>query len=318
MQRRAFLQLTFGSYLAATCCPRSAWAQLDKTELAKVAHGKQGVVATVHPLATQAAMAEFKRGGNAIDAAVAASLMLSVVDIHNSGLGGGGLALIRTSTGQTIALDGRERAPLTSSPESFMRNGQPDPQLSQTGPLASGTPGLPALLEQMSKRLGKNGWKSALHAAAEVAQRGFPLDAPMARNLASNAKTIQRFPDTARVLLKADGQPWAQGDLFVQADLAKTLEGLAASGSAWFYDGPFAEMTDRFMQQSGGLLSRRDFKEYYIADRLPIETSYRGRKLFGFPPPSSGGIHIAQMLAMLGVHDVKALFAQSQAKGCTC
>lgn len=315
MQRRDFVGFVASSYLAATCCPRLALGQLDKAALAKVAVGKQGVAATVHPLATQAAMAEFARGGNAIDAAVAASLVLSVVDIHNSGLGGGGLALIRTQAGQIIALDGREQAPLSSSPESFMRNGQPDPELSQTGPLAAATPGLPALLEQMSKRLGKKGWQSALHAAAEIAERGFPLDGPMVRNLTLNAKTLGRFPESARILLKADGQAWKIGDALVQTDLAKTLEGLAANGSAWFYDGPFAEMTERFMQSTGGLLSRRDFKEYSIADRPPIECSYRGHKVMGFPPPSSGGIHIAQMLGMLSPHDVKAIFAQSTAKG---
>ena len=204
MRRREFIGWMGSSYLAATCVPRFALGQLDKAALAKVAVGQHGVVATVHPLATQAAIAEFKRGGNAIDAAVAASLMLSVVDIHNSGLGGGGLALIRRADGTVIALDGRERAPLTASPESFVRGGKPDPELSQTGPLAAATPGLPALLDRMSKHLGKTGWQSALHTAAEVAARGFPLDAPMVRNLTSNAKTLQKFPDTASILLKAD------------------------------------------------------------------------------------------------------------------
>ncbi len=105
--------------------------------------------------------------------------------------------MIRTADGEMLAFDGRERAPLTASPETFLRNGRPDPELSQTGPLAAGTPGLPALLETLSKRLGKNGWQSGLHAAAEIAQRGFPLDAPMARNLAGSLKTLQRFPETA-------------------------------------------------------------------------------------------------------------------------
>lgn len=129
MRRREFLGLASAAYLTATCCPRSLWAQLDRAELSKSATGSQGVVATVHPLATGAAMAEFKRGGNAVDAAVAASLMLSVVDIHNSGLGGGGLALLRTADGKIFALDGRERAPLAATPQDFVRNGQPDRSL---------------------------------------------------------------------------------------------------------------------------------------------------------------------------------------------
>ncbi len=137
----------------------------------------------------------------------------------------------------------------------------------------------------------------------------------MVRNLNANVKTLRTFAESARVLVKQNGQAWSQGDVLVQSDLAKTLKGLAASGSHWFYAGPFAELTDRFMQTEGGLLSSRDFKEYYVAERSPIECSYRQHKVFGFPPPSSGGIHIAQMLGMLGGFDVKGIFERSTAQG---
>ncbi|MCC6511927.1 MAG: gamma-glutamyltransferase [Pirellulaceae bacterium] len=315
MHRRQFTQSLLVGGLAATCWPCTSIAQLQKSDLAKVATGRRAVAATVHPLATQAAMSEFRRGGNAIDAAVAASLMLSVVDIHNSGLGGGGLALIRTPKGEIFALDGRERAPLAASPETYIRNGQPDPSLSQTGPLASGTPGLVALLDQLSKKYGTLGWKGGLTLAAEVAARGFPIDAPLARNLTANSVTLKKFPESARVLLKDSGEPWAAGETLVQTDLANTLECLAQEGSDWFYRGPFAQATAKLMKASGGLLTAEDFRQYYVANRPPIECVYRGHRVVGFPPPSSGGIHIAQMLTMLSGMDVKSIFAESPARG---
>ncbi len=313
----------FAFALAASCATLAAHGSIARaqressaeTRLAKVAKGRRAVVATVHPLATQAAIDVLKEGGNAVDAAVAASLMLSVVDIHNSGLGGGGLALVRTPDGKIQAFDGRERAPLASSPESFLRNGKPDPELSQTGPLAAGTPGLVALLDTLSTKLGKVKWQSALRRASTVATEGFPIDGPLARTLASSAKTLALFPESARILLNKSGEPPKIGDRLVQTDLGKTLLSLSTSGSDWFYRGPFAASTDKFMRESGGLLRSQDFGEYYIAERPPIECEYRGNRVVGFPPPSSGGIHIAQMLTMLSGFDVQAIFESSPARG---
>ena len=314
MDRRQFTKAILASSLTTGFAPQFAYA-VRRSETTKVARSRLAVVATVHPLATQAAMTVYARGGNAVDAAVAASLMLSVVDIHNSGLGGGGLALIRTPSGEVIALDGRERAPLTASPQTFMRNGVPDPSLSQIGPLACGTPGLPALLERMSQRFGDEPWADALHQAAEVAERGFPIDAALARNLSSSAEALRRFPDTARVLQGNASRPLVVGETLKQPDLARTLDQLADHGSKWFYEGEFAERTAKLMQASGGLLSQRDFSEYFVAQREPIACNYRGRRVMGFPPPSSGGLHIAQMLTMLSHFDVREIFMTSEAQG---
>ena len=273
------------------------------------------MAATVQPLATQAAIAAFERGGNAIDAAVAASLMLSVVDGHNSGIGGGCLALIRTAKGELFAIDGRERAPLKASPEMFFRNGKPDPQLSQLGPLAAAVPGLIAALNEVSVRCGKIGWKDALLGAAKVANDGFKLDKNYASNLQGSADELNQFPESRRILLDADGRARAAGSLLVQKDLASTLSHIAADGADWFYKGEFAQQVDRFMRESGGLMTADDLAQYRAVDREPIKTNYRGNQVIGFPPPSSGGIHIAQMLGMLAQFDVKAVFAESQAAG---
>lgn len=315
MDRRQFTQTLLASgFAAGLAAPAPAW-QLAREPAAKVARARHAVAASVHPLATEAAMSAFARGGNAVDAAVAASLMLSVVDIHNSGLGGGGLALIRTPEGKILAMDGRERAPLAIKPEMYAPGGKADPSLSQTGPLASGTPGLPALLERMSQRLGALDWKVSLLAAAKVAAEGFAIDAPMARNLASSAATIRRFPETARVLLIDSTDPPGIGERLAQPDLAKTLKKLAERGAEWFYHGEFAERADRLMRECGGVLAEKDFHEYFVVERHPIECRYRQHRVFGFPPPSSGGLHIAQILTMLSAFDVRRIFQSSPAQG---
>lgn len=315
MHRRHFTSAVLASCVSAPWLGRQAIAEPQPAPSNRVARGRRGVAATVHPLATQAAINAFARGGNAVDAAVAASLMLSVVDIHNSGLGGGGLALIRTPTGELFALDGRERAPLTASPAMFVRNGIPDPSLSQTGPLAAGTPGLPALLEKMSMRYGSNKWRESLLDAAQVAVDGFPIDAPLARNLDSSMATLRNFSESARVLLGPSGEAPQVGDTLVQRDLAVTLRQLAAHGAGWFYEGEFATKTERLMQQTGGLLTAKDFELYSVVDRQPIKCVYRNKRVIGFPPPSSGGLHIAQMLSMLSSFDVKQRFDVSTAAG---
>lgn len=281
----------------------------------RVATGRQGVVATVNRLASQAAMQAFQRGGNAIDAAVAASLMLSVVDGHNSGIGGGCLALIHLADGRVIALDGRETAPAGASPEMFFRAGQPAPELSQLGPLATGVPGLLAVLERLSREHGQIDWRDALLGAAEVADAGFVISEYFARVLRNSAEDLRRFPASARVLLDRSGQPWSSGHLLRQPDLAQTLRHIAEQGVAWFYHGEFAELAAAHLREAGGVMTASDFANYKAIARRAIQTQYRGNSVVGFPPPSSGGIHDAQMLGMLADFDVAGIFAESEARG---
>ncbi len=317
IRRRRFVKtLAIGSSVAAVnVLQENAQGQLAASAHPRLATSSRGVVATVHPLASQAAIEAFERGGNAIDAAVAASLMLSVVDIHNSGLGGGGLALIRTADKAVHALDGRERAPGAASPSMFFRNGSPDPHLSQTGPLAAGVPGLVALLSEMSQRFGKVTWQAALRSAASVAANGFPADEILARNLAAHAETFKRFPGTAQLVLSAAGQTVSVGQTFKQPDLAKTLNRIAEQGADWFYRGDFAKHSARMMRSSGGIMTEQDFADYRIENRSPIRTHYREQEIVGFPPPSSGGIHIAQMLGLLARFDLEKIFLESEARG---
>lgn len=312
--RRSFL----GAAGIAACCTsllQQGSAQEATFHPATVATGTRGVVATVQPIASRAAIEAFERGGNAIDAAVAASLMLSVVDGHNSGIGGGCLAIVRTAGGEVFAIDGRERAPMKATPEMFFRDSKPDASLSQTGPLAAGVPGLIAALDQLSTRFGKTGWKKSLLGAAQVANDGFPIDANYARVLQESVDKLSQFPESRRILLDRSGKPLPARSLLKQIDLGATLRNIASDGAAWFYLGGFAEKVDRFMRDSGGLLAAEDLAAYKTMDRMPIRSSYRGHQVIGFPPPSSGGVHVAQMLGMLSQFDVRAIFAESSAKG---
>src|SRR5688572_967784 len=177
------------------------------------ASGEKGIVATVHPLASEAGVRAFERGGNAIDAAVAAALTLGVVDGHNSGIGGGCFMLIRTATGSFVALDGREKAPAGASRDMFVRDGKADPALSQTGALAVGIPGSLAVYEHALAQYGRLTLDSHLLAAAQIAEVGFPINSTYANRLAATAAELRGFEASRQAFLKSDGSPFKAGEL---------------------------------------------------------------------------------------------------------
>ncbi|MCA9235031.1 MAG: gamma-glutamyltransferase [Planctomycetales bacterium] len=266
----------------------------------------QCAIATVHPLATEAGAAAFRRGGNAVDAAVAAAVTLGVVDNYNSGLGGGCFVLIRSADGQLAAIDGREKAPAAATADMFLRDGVAVPELSQTGPLASGVPGALAAYELALQKYGQLPLSDVVTPAAEIAEHGFPVPATYARNLKGLAKTLRRFPGSRAALLKPDGQPYAEGEILRQPDLAASYRAIAADGSEWFYHGEFAARVGNWMAENGGLITADDFADYEAVQREPIITKYREFTVVGFPPPSSGGVHVAQMLNILEHFDLQA------------
>ena len=274
---------------------------------AEPAHGERGIVATVHPLATDAAIAAYKRGGNAIDAAVAAALMLGVVDGHNSGIGGSALMLMRLADGRFVAIDGREMAPAAATRDMFVRNGKPDTELSQVGALASATPGALAAFATAVEKHGKLPLKSHLLAAADVAERGFKLDAKCAARIKKCAPYFEKFEGSRAMFLRNDSQPWREGETLKQPALAQTYRSIAQHGIGWFYGGPFAKAVGDWMKRNGGILTADDFRNYRVKFRDPITTRYRGFTVMTFPPPSSGGVHIAQMLNILQSFDLKSL-----------
>jgi gamma-glutamyltranspeptidase/glutathione hydrolase len=276
-------------------------------DYAAVSANGEGVVATVHPLATKAALDVFAKGGNAIDAAVAVAFTLGVVDSHNSGIGGGNFAMVRWADGSIEAFDGREQAPAAAHRDMYIRAGKAMTQLSKTGALAVGIPGSLAVYEAMHQQGGKLPWQELVNAAADLAERGFPLAQVSADRLASTASQLQKFPASAAVLLDADGKPWPAGHGLKQPDLANTYRAIAKQGSEYFYRGDFAKRVAQWMAANGGLITEQDFANYKLKKRTPVVSEYRGYQVYGFPPPSSGGVHVAQILSMLEPFDLSAM-----------
>ncbi|MCA9232676.1 MAG: gamma-glutamyltransferase [Planctomycetales bacterium] len=275
------------------------------------ADGPRCVVATVQPLATDAGIAAYQRGGNAVDAAIAAALTLGVVDSHNSGLGGGCFILIRCPDGSITAIDGREKAPAAATRDMFVRNGKAQPELSTTGPLASGVPGALAAYSAALAKHGRRELADLLLPAAKIAEEGFAINRSLAAALSSQADTLAKFPGSRQALLKPDGSPYRDGELLRQPDLANSYREMAQHGPDWFYRGPYATAVAEWMAANGGILTADDFAAYECVEREPIVTRYRSWKIIGFPPPSSGGVHVAQILNILEQFDLADQYKRS-------
>jgi gamma-glutamyltranspeptidase / glutathione hydrolase len=266
--------------------------------------GEHGAVATVSSYATDAALAAMRNGGNAVDAAVAAALTLGVTDGFNSGIGGGCFLLIRTERGAVVAIDGRETAPKKATRDMFLREGKAAPDLSLTGALAIGVPGSLGAYEYALRHFGKLKLREHLLAAAKIAEEGFVLSRTYAERLAEVRDELARFPEAKTVFLKASSEPYQDGDVLKQPDLARSYRAIAEKGIGWFYGGEFARSLEKWMQTNGGLLTAEDFSNYRIALREPIRSRYRDYEIIGFPPPSSGGVHVAQILNILANFDI--------------
>ncbi|MGH1440948.1 MAG: gamma-glutamyltransferase [Cellvibrionaceae bacterium] len=266
-----------------------------------VFESSQGAVATVHPLATGAAAKQLKNGGNAIDAAIAAALTLGIVDSYNSGIGGGLFALVHWADGRVEAIDGREMAPSKAHRDLYIRDGKAVAELSRTGALAIGIPGSVAAFDYLSLNGGNIPIATLYQQAAELAAQGFPVSVEYANRLKRHANNLGRFKATRAIFLDSanEAQPWAAGHRLIQADLANTYQHLAKQGSDYFYKGQFAQRLAAWMQSNGGLITAEDMANYQLKIREPVKSQFYGHTIYGFPPPSSGGIHVAQLLNMV-------------------
>ena len=273
-----------------------------------IATSHRAMVATVRSEATDAAVRVLQQGGNAVDAAIAAAFTLSVVDGYNSGIGGGCFILIRTPGGQLLAIDGREMAPRSAKPDMFLKGGLPIPGASEVGPLASGVPGAVAAYEMAWRAAGSKPWGELLDDAITYAVDGFSIPEKYAERIRSKRSSLSKFPGSRDVLFDGNGEPRKAGTKLVQLDLGKTLTGIQAGGGKYFYCGPTARLISRWMGQNGGILTERDFRRYRAISRTPITSTYRGYTIVGFPPPSSGGVHVAQMLNILENYDLATLY----------
>ena len=265
-------------------------------------------IASAHKLATQAGFEVLAQGGNAFDAAVAVASTLSVVEPQSSGIGGGGFFLVRRAAdGKETMLDARETAPLAVDPKDYLKaNGEPDRDHALTGPLAAGIPGEPAALVWLAKNYGRLPLSKSLAPAIRIARQGFQPDTRFLGELSGVSKRIAAFPAAAALYL-VDGQAPQPGWTFRSPDLAGVLEKIAAQGNDGFYRGEIAHKLVDGVHAAGGRWTLDDLAHYAVKERDPIRFDYRGWHIVTAPPPSSGGIALAEMFNMLSGYDLAKL-----------
>lgn len=264
-------------------------------------------IASAHPLATRAGLETLKRGGNAFDAAVTVSAALAVVEPYSSGIGGGGFWLLhRAVDGRQVMVDGREKAPGSAYRAMYLdESGNPRPGASIEGPLAAGIPGLVAGLAHLAQHYGRLPLQQSLAPAVLLAREGFPVTDGYRAMVGWRLDPLRKNAEAARIFLSANGVPDI-GHPVIQEDLARLLEQVGEQGPGHFYTGAFAQRLVDGVRAGGGIWSMEDLANYTIVERAPIVTEYRGIRVVSAPPPSSGGIVLAQALEILEHHDLEA------------
>ncbi len=274
---------------------------------------KSGMVISTSAPASDAGASILKKGGNAVDAAVATAFALAVTHPSAGNIGGGGFMVYRPATGSPITIDYRERAPLESTPRMYLDStGNIARQMTATGYLAPGVPGTVRGIALAHKKYGKLAWKTDMMPAVLLAEKGFPLSDGLARSLNREvAGSMAKYPASVAAYGKPGGGDWKGGDTIVLRDLGKTLRAIAEHGPDAFYTGWIADSIAATMQQHGGLISHRDLDSYRAIVRAPVKGQYHGFELIGMPPPTSGGVTMIEMLNILENFDLPKLGALS-------
>ena len=271
-----------------------------------------GMVVTTHPIASQIGLDILKKGGNAIDAAVAVNFALAVCHPAAGNIGGGGFLVYRTAKGKAYTLDYREMAPLSSSRDMYLDStGQVVPGKSFVGIHSVGVPGSVAGMEAMHKRLGKLAWEELVQPAVDLARKGVVLTGKEARGLNRNRADFMKYNPGRAYMVKADSTQWVEGELFIQSDLANTLERILKFKSKGFYQGETADLFVKEMEHQGGIITHRDLKSYKAIWRKPLISQYKQYSIIGMPPPSSGGVAIGQLFSMIKPYPLARWGAQS-------
>ncbi|MCY1057769.1 gamma-glutamyltransferase [Nannocystis sp. SCPEA4] len=261
--------------------------------------GIHGAVTSAELNASEVGLAILKKGGNAVDAAVAVGLALAVTHPSAGNLGGGGFMVIRMADGRNVAIDYREVAPAAATPKMFLdAKGNPTRE-SVDGPKAAGIPGTVAGLALAHEQFGTMPWRDLVLPAVALAREGHKLDSFHAEDLTNGSDKMLKlnFKDAAAIYRRPTGEPYVAGDVWKQPDLARTLETIADQGPRAFYEGPLAETIAREVKAMGGLWTADDLKSYRAVARPPIVFQYRGHEVITMPPPSGGGVVLRQLLA---------------------
>lgn len=270
---------------------------------------QSGMVATQEAVATQAGLAVLQEGGNAIDAAVTVGFTLAVTLPRAGNLGGGGFMMIHLADSQeTIALDYRETAPQGATRDMFLdNNGEADPDKSRSSYLAVGVPGTVAGMVMALEKYGTISLERALKPAIELAEKGVIVSQEFHNSLVYAQARMAKYPASREIFLKPDGSIYQVGEKLIQTDLANSLKLIARQGKRAFYQGEIAQAIAADMEANGGLITLADLANYSPVMRSPIKGNYRGYEIHSMPPPSSGGIHLIQMLNILEKFPIRTL-----------
>jgi gamma-glutamyltranspeptidase/glutathione hydrolase len=295
-------------FVSLALCASLVAAQTPLNLYGRGASGKNGVVAAAKPEASQVGLDILKKGGNAVDAAIATAFALGVLEPNASGVGGGGFMIIKMADmKEAVVIDFRETAPGASTADMYKldANGRQIGKNSYEGGLSVGVPGevkglLYALENYGSKKLSR---MQIMNPAIDWALKGVPVTVNLASIIKDNFQKLVQYENGAEIYLD-EGLPYEIGDTIVNLDYAKTLATIAAFGEEGFYQGDIAEAIVAEVQKRGGILTLEDLANYQIKIRKPITGTYRGYTILSVPPASSGGAHLVQMLNMLENYDV--------------
>ena len=280
--------------------------------ISKKVIAENGAVVSAHPLASQVGVMILKKGGNAVDAAIATQLALAVVYPNAGNLGGGGFMVTRLSNGELLALDYREKAPAAAHRDLYLdKDGKARTDLSQDGHLSSGVPGTVAGLFA-AHSYAKLPFEQLIQPAIDLAEKGFVISEREARSLNRLQEDLKKLNTRLPVFVKEN---WKAGDTLVQTDLANTLKRMKEKGKAGFYEGETARLIVEEMKRGGGIIGYEDLKNYEAKFRTPHRFNYKGYEIVGMPMPSSGGLLLHQMMKMIegrnigsmGFHSLQAV-----------
>ena len=300
------LALSGSTAFAADVTPQNAPAHTPaKSTLVSREKPGHAAIASANFHATEAGLEVLGKGGNAFDAAVAVASALSVVEPESSGTGGGFMGILhRASDGRDVFIDARETSPAAVDVKDYLNaDGTPNRDNSLNGPLSAGIPGQPAGLVWLAQHYGKLPLKVSLAPAIKLARDGFKLDSRLANAIESRQKDLKRWPASTAKFLPNGNAP-AEGELWRDPNQAKTLEGIAEHGLDGFYRGETAKAMVDAVKAAGGRWTLKDLESYRVKEREPIVLNYRGYKIVTAPPPSSGGVAIAEILNILSGFDL--------------
>ncbi len=264
---------------------------------------KNGMVVSAHPSASKVGLDILKKGGNAVDAAVAMQFALAVVYPDAGNIGGGGFMVYRSAAGKLATLDFREKAPGNASRDMYLDSaGNAITEKSIFGHLAAGVPGSVDGMVKAHARFGKLSWAEVVQPALDLAKNGFPITENQAEEFAEMQEQLKKYNPGKAYFIK---DKWAKGDSWIQNDLAKTLELIRDKGREGFYAGQVADQIVAEMLAGGGLISKEDLKNYQAQWRQPLVGNYKHYKIITMPPPSSGGIALVQLLNSVEKYPLK-------------